>query len=227
MPKFDFFETSVNNKKEKELEKRKNISLWVEKYRPMDLSNFVGNDHIKNKVNGYIKNNDIPHILLHGPAGTGKTSISKILVNNIDCDYKYVNASDENSVDDVRMKIKNFASSAGFKDLKIVILDECLDENTLVHILRNGEEHIVKIKELNEETDLVKSYNLKKNEIQYRPFDLHNIGESEVYELELENGEKVICTDTHKWYVEDSNNNRILVKTKDIIYGKYDHILSV
>jgi DNA polymerase III delta prime subunit len=73
----------------------------------------------------YLESGDLPHLLLHGKAGTGKTTLAKILMNNIDCDYLYINASDENNVDTVRTKIKNFASSVGFKDYKIVTLDEC------------------------------------------------------------------------------------------------------
>ena len=100
-------------------------SLWVEKYRPMDLSTYVGNEHLKEKVKAYLESEDVPHLLLFGKAGTGKTTLAKIVVNNIDCDYMYINASDENKVDDVRNKIKTFASSVGFKSLKVIILDEC------------------------------------------------------------------------------------------------------
>jgi len=100
-------------------------SLWVEKYRPMDLSTYVGNEHLKEKVKVYLESEDVPHLLLFGKAGTGKTTLAKIVVNNIDCDYMYINASDENKVDDVRNKIKTFASSIGFKSLKVIILDEC------------------------------------------------------------------------------------------------------
>ena len=100
-------------------------SLWVEKYRPMDLSTYVGNEHLKEKVKVYLESEDVPHLLLFGKAGTGKTTLAKIVVNNIDCDYMYINASDENKVDDVRNKIKTFASSVGFKSLKVIILDEC------------------------------------------------------------------------------------------------------
>ena len=100
-------------------------SLWVEKYRPMDLSTYVGNEHLKDKVKVYLESEDVPHLLLYGKAGTGKTTLAKIVVNNIDCDYMYINASDENKVDDVRNKIKTFASSVGFKSLKVIILDEC------------------------------------------------------------------------------------------------------
>ena len=100
-------------------------SLWVEKYSPMDLSTYVGNEHLKEKVKVYLESEDVPHLLLFGKAGTGKTTLAKIVVNNIDCDYMYINASDENKVDDVRNKIKTFASSVGFKSLKVIILDEC------------------------------------------------------------------------------------------------------
>ena len=100
-------------------------SLWVEKYRPKDLSTYIGNEHLKSKVGIYLESEDVPHLLLYGRAGTGKTTLAKIVVNNIDCDYMYINASDENKVDDVRNKIKTFASSVGFKSLKVIILDEC------------------------------------------------------------------------------------------------------
>ena len=100
-------------------------SLWVEKYRPKDLSTYVGNEHLKEKVKVYLESEDVPHLLLYGKAGTGKTTLAKIITKNIDCDYLYINASDENKVDDVRNKIKTFASSVGFKSLKVIILDEC------------------------------------------------------------------------------------------------------
>ena len=72
----------------------------------------------------YINKEDIPHLLLYGDAGGGKTTLAKLLVNNIDCDYIYINASDENNIDTVRDKIKSFASSMGFSPLKVIILDE-------------------------------------------------------------------------------------------------------
>ena len=100
-------------------------SLWVEKYRPTRLENYVGNEHLKAKVERYIKSNDVPHLLLFGRAGTGKTTLAKLIVKNIECDYLYINASDENSVDTVRNKVRQFASTIGFKDMKVIVLDEC------------------------------------------------------------------------------------------------------
>ena len=99
-------------------------TLWVEKYRPVELNTYIGNEHLRDKVSIYLESGDLPHLLLYGKAGTGKTTLAKILVKNIECDYIYINASDENNVDTVRTKVKQFASTVGFRDLKIIILDE-------------------------------------------------------------------------------------------------------
>ena len=99
-------------------------SLWVEKYRPSNLDEYVGNEHLKTKVADYLQSGDVPHLLFFGKAGTGKTTLAKLIVNSIDCDHIIINASDENNVDTVRNKVKGFASTIGFRNSKIVILDE-------------------------------------------------------------------------------------------------------
>jgi len=99
-------------------------TLWVERYRPSTLEGYVGNDTVRAKIEQYITTQDIPHLLFYGTAGTGKTTAAKILVKNIDCDYMFINASDERGIDTVRDKIKGFAATIGFKPLKIVVLDE-------------------------------------------------------------------------------------------------------
>ena len=106
------------------MDQRIENTLWVERYRPSKLTDFIGNETVIKKIQSFIDSGDIGQLLLSGPAGVGKTSLAKIIVNTLECDYIYINASDENSIEVMRNKIKSFVSSIGFKDLKIVILDE-------------------------------------------------------------------------------------------------------
>ena len=99
-------------------------SLLVEKYRPNVLENYVGNKNIKSVISKYLEQNDIQNFVFYGPAGTGKTTLAKIIVKNLDCDYLYINASDERGIETIRDKVSGFASVASFKPIKVVILDE-------------------------------------------------------------------------------------------------------
>ena len=99
-------------------------SLLVEKYRPTDLENFVGNEHIKKSIAQYLVQQDIQNFIFYGPAGCGKTTLAKLIVNNLNCDHLYINASDERGIETIRDKVSGFASTASFKPLKVVILDE-------------------------------------------------------------------------------------------------------
>ena len=102
----------------------KQHTLWIEKYRSQTLQQYIGNDAIKARIADCIANNDIPHFIFAGSAGTGKTTLAKLIVKNIQCDYLYLNASDENGIDMIRDKVKGFASTASFYPIKVVILDE-------------------------------------------------------------------------------------------------------
>ena len=98
--------------------------IWVERWRPTTTKDYIGNKQFIDKLNGWIEEGDVPHLLLWGSPGTGKTTAARIIVNSIDCDCLFINASDENNVETVRNKLKGFASGLGFKDLKIAVLDE-------------------------------------------------------------------------------------------------------
>jgi len=102
----------------------KQHTLWIEKYRSETLEQYIGNDAIKARIADCIASNDIPHFIFAGSAGTGKTTLAKLIIRNIQCDYLYLNASDENGIDVIRDKVKGFASTSTFKPLKVVILDE-------------------------------------------------------------------------------------------------------
>ena len=99
-------------------------SLLVEKYRPSKLETYVGNENIKKSISKYLEQNDIQNLIFYGPAGTGKTTLAKLCVQNLNCDHLYINASDERGIETIRDKVQGFASVASFKPLKVVILDE-------------------------------------------------------------------------------------------------------
>ena len=103
---------------------RKEHTLWVEKYRPKVLEDYVGNENIKKTIQQYLNQNDIQNFIFYGPAGTGKTTLAKLIIGNLDCDYIYINASDERGIETIRDKVQGFASTASFKPLKVIILDE-------------------------------------------------------------------------------------------------------
>jgi replication factor C small subunit len=106
------------------MQQEKEHDLWIEAFRPSTLDGYIGNESLIGKANIWIQNGELPHLLFYGSAGTGKTTLAKILANAVDSQTMYINASDENSVDVVRDKISRFASSVGFKRWKIIILDE-------------------------------------------------------------------------------------------------------
>jgi replication factor C small subunit len=102
--------------------------LWTEKYRPQTLDGYVFTDPAqREQVEYFVQEKSIPHLLFTGPAGTGKTTLAKILVNSLDIDpydFLQVNASRDNGVDFLKSKIEGFVSTMPFGDLKIVLLDE-------------------------------------------------------------------------------------------------------
>jgi len=103
---------------------KKEHDIWAEAYRPQIVNDYIGNDHIKEKIAQYLQKEDIPHLLLYGTPGTGKTSLAKLITNTFGFETLYINASDENSVDTIREKIKSFVSTISFNKFKVVILDE-------------------------------------------------------------------------------------------------------
>jgi DNA polymerase III delta prime subunit len=102
--------------------------LWVEKYRPKTVDGYVWRDDNQRKqVTGWIKSKSIPHLLFSGSAGIGKTTLAKLLLNEIgieDYDILEINASRDNDVDNVRNKIVNFVQMIPFGPFKVVLLDE-------------------------------------------------------------------------------------------------------
>jgi replication factor C small subunit len=102
--------------------------LWTEKYRPSTLADYVFRDHEqRQQVQGWVNSQTIPHLLFSGAPGVGKTTLAKILINELgidDYDVLEINASRENSVDTIRDKITGFVQTMPFGAFKVVLLDE-------------------------------------------------------------------------------------------------------
>ncbi len=118
--------------------------FWTNKYKPKNLDEYIFHDpHLKSKITEIIsKQKSLPHILLSGVRGSGKTAIADILLSELQIDerdIKIINASDENSVDVIREKIRDFSRSAAVGEYKVILLDEC------DYISQNGQAALRKI----------------------------------------------------------------------------------
>ena len=170
--------------------------LWYEKYRPQQISDFVFQDkQHKQIVEKFVREQDIPHLLFTGVAGTGKTTLSDLLVKELDIDpmdVLMINASDENSVDVMRDKIKSFISSIAFGSFKIVQLEEA------DYITLNGQGVLRKMMEqfadttrfiltANYEHKIIPAIKSRCQHFHFKAFDRNDIAEKMVVMLSTEN----------------------------------------
>ena len=202
--------------------------LWVEKYRPKQVTEYVFTDERhRTAVSSWIEQGACPNLIFAGDPGTGKTTLAKVLINELNIgeyDVLEINASRDNGVDFIREKIEGFVQTVPFGTFKVALLDECLDEDTSVTVLRDGGVASVPIKDVNDSTDLVKSFNISSNTVEWMPFEKMDKGVQETYTIELANGDVVTCTASHKWYVYDRLNTVKVVRTDEL--DEFMHILS-
>jgi len=154
--------------------------LWVEKYRPKTVEECILPDRLKQPFQEYVNQSSIPNLLLTGGAGVGKTTIARAMCEEIGCDYMIINGSDENGVDTIRYKIRNYASSMSMAGgRKVVIIDEAdyLTPNAQA-ILRNA------IEEYSSNCSFIFTCNYKNKIIE----PLHS--RCAVVEFVLKNGER-------------------------------------
>lgn len=117
--------------------------LWVEKYRPKTIEDCVLPERLKNTFQEFVNQGGIPHLILAGGPGTGKTTVAKALCDQLDMDFLFLNGSDENGIDTFRMKIKNYASSMSLMGgKKAILIDEAdyLNPNSIQPALRGAME---------------------------------------------------------------------------------------
>ena len=102
--------------------------LWVEKYRPTNVGEYVFKDDSQRKqVQNWIDDKGIPHLLFSGSPGTGKTTLAKVLIAELNvekADVLYINASRDNGVEMIRKRIRAFSETMPWGDFKVILLDE-------------------------------------------------------------------------------------------------------
>jgi DNA polymerase III delta prime subunit len=120
-----------------------NEVLWVEKYRPHKIEDCILPEALKSTFQQYVNKREIPHLLLCGTPGVGKTTVAKALCEEVDCDYLMLNGSDESGIDTFRMKVKQYASTISFQGTKkVIIIDEAdyLNPNSTQPAMRGAME---------------------------------------------------------------------------------------
>lgn len=186
--------------------------IWFEKYRPQLVEDLILPNEYISKFKKFI---DKPsHILLASETpGTGKTSTMNALKKEGNFETLFINASLDRGIDLLHSKIKNFASTKSFNDKhKLVVLDECLEENERVIIKVNGVEVPKKLKDLskNKIYDCI-SFNMETGKIEDDMCQIISEKEEEIYEVELEDGRKIKVTANHPFIV--NQNGKFIEKS--------------
>lgn len=107
------------------MERREDHVVWVEKYRPLKIADCIITKALKSTFQGIVDSGEVPHLLLVGGAGSGKTTVARAICKELDLDYIFINASRERGIDEVRNRIASYASAVSFEGKrKVIILDE-------------------------------------------------------------------------------------------------------
>lgn len=195
-------------------------SIFLSKYNPNNLDDIIGQKNIVSILKGYINNKNIPHLLFAGLPGIGKTTAATVIAkelfgDNWESNTIMMNASDERGIDVVRNKIKQATKFAPMgAPFKIIFLDEfdemCLVKGTKVIIGYNTNKKICNIEDVPKDKYIsICSLNIDTNKIEKDKGICINTGISNIYEITLEDGRSIKCTDKHPFFILNDNNEII------------------
>jgi hypothetical protein len=186
--------------------------LFVEKYRPNTVSDCVLPKNLRKIFQDIVDTKNIPHMMLSGPAGTGKTTVAKALCNELGCDYMMINCSENGNIDTLRTKIRQFASTVSFSSNspKVVILDEfdfsnCVADTETI-LLSNGDYRKLEELEIGKEYDIISFDPITKQFENDKAFRFSS-GVKEIFEIEFEDGTSVHITADHVLICVDNDGN--------------------
>ena len=200
--------------------------IWIEKYRPQTLSEIKGQDDIVERLESYIAQGDLPHLLFSGSAGIGKTTAATAIARQVYGDdwqgnFLELNASDQRGIDVVRDRIKNFArASFGGYDYRIIFLDEadslCVPPGTEVVTGYPSKPEIKPIEEVAEDGEPMPSVDFETNEIQSDNGALVDSGVADFFEVELDDGRTIHASPTHPFFVVGADGKLIEKELREL-----------
>jgi len=205
--------------------------LFTEKYRPKTLDDLIVPERVMNQFKNGVQTN----LLFYGTPGTGKTSAAKALCNHFGHDMMYINASLDGRIDVIKSKIESFAHAFslipndrnnGEKRFKVVILDECLEENEKVRIGTVDNWKAVSLKDLDKDIEYnCPSMNIETGELENDTCKIISEKVDELYEVEVEDGRTIKVTSNHPFMIK-TKTGQIIEKTIDNGLSTYDEIIS-
>lgn len=201
-------------------------SIWYEKYAPKTIDDVILPETLKKRLKDCIEKGKLPNLgFWSQEPGLGKSSTSKAIIRTLDADALFVNASLERGIDLLRSKLMQFASSNSLSDSpKIVVLDECLEENEEVILIENGKEKCVKLKDLEKgKTYECLSFNLETGEFEKDTCEIISDKNDTVYEVELEDGRKIQVTSNHPFIIEE--NGKFIEKSIEDGLSENDEVV--
>lgn len=191
--------------------------LWVEKYRPQTIKDCILPDRIKKDFDDALTKGKIPNMLFYGTAGTGKTTVAKALCNELDVDWMLINASEENGIDTIRNKVQDYASTMSFSGGgKVILMDECLEENEKVRVGTVDNWNPIPLNHLERDVDYpIVSFNMNTKEYENDTGRIISDKQDDIYEVELEDGRKVLVNGKHPFIVNDDGGQIIEMSIND------------